>query len=299
MITILAFQNTFISAQELEPRALTNVPVGMNFIVLGYGYTQGDILLDPAIPIEDLNAKIHSVAGAYLRSIKIFGLSGKIDVIVPWASSFYKGYLTGIDTSRSLNGFGDARIRLSFNFLGAPPLKIDEFRDYIPSEISGFSIQVITPTGRYDEDKLINLGSNRWAFKPQWGFSKYLKNWIIETYLSAWFFTPNKQFFGDNELTQKPMGALKIHGIRSFQRNWWLALDIGYGFGGKTYINGVVSDSRISSFRFGLTFAVPFGLHHVLRLTGFTGKRLEKGSDFSSVVLTYQFRWIKGLPKKK
>jgi hypothetical protein len=282
-----------VKSQELEPRALTNVPIGMNFLLVGYGYSNGDLLLDPALPIEDLDGTIHTVAGAYLRSIRIFGLAGKVDLVLPWASGDWTGKLSGIDTFRSVSGIGDARIRLSINFVGAPPLIKKDFMGYKPSKISGASLQIFTPTGQYDPDRLINLGSNRWVFKPQWGFARYLKNWIIETYLSAYIFTTNSDFYGGMELKQKPLGAIKLHGIRSFPKNWWIALDAGYGIGGTTYLNGEKNDTRISTFRFGLTFAVPFGQHHTLRLTGVTGVRLERGSDFDAVALTYQYRWIK------
>lgn len=280
-------------AQELEPRSLTNVPVGMNFAILGYSYAQGNILLDPAIPIEDLDAKLHTVVGAYMRSIKIFGLAGKVDVVAPWASGDWTGIYTGIDTFRSVSGMGDMRVRLSLNFVGAPPLKIGDFLDYKPSKISGISLQIVAPTGQYDPERLINLGSNRWVFRPQWGFAKYLKNWIIETYLSARFFTPNNNFLGGEELKQKPLGAIKVHAIRSFPRNWWLAVDAGYALGGKNYINDEEKDTRISTLRFGLTIAAPISQHHTIRLTGFTGVRLERGSDFDAIALTYQYRWIK------
>ena len=282
-----------VRSQELEPRALTNLPLGMNFAVIGYAYSQGNILLDPAIPIEDLDAKLHQVAGAYMRSIKLFGLAGKVDVIVPWASGDWTGKLSGIDTFRSVSGMGDARIRLSLNFVGAPPLIKRDFPGYKPSKISGASLQIFVPTGQYDPDRLINLGSNRWVFKPQWGFARYLNNWIIETYLSAYFFTTNSDFYGGQELKQKPLGAIKLHGIRSFPKGWWITLDAGYGLGGRTYLNGEKKDTRISTFRFGMTLAAPFGQHHTLRLTGFTGVRLERGSDFDAIVLTYQYRWIK------
>jgi hypothetical protein len=283
----------FSYAQELEPRLLTNLPVGMNFALLGYGYAGGNILLDPSVPIEDLNSKLHTVVGAYLRSIRIFGLSGKVDVILPWASGNWEGYYTGIDTSRSVNGFGDARFRLSVNFLGAPSLKKEDFAGYNPSRISGISLQIFAPTGQYDPDRLINLGSNRWVFRPQWGFSDFVGKWIFETYISAWFFTLNQSFFGGNELKQKPLGALKFHVIRSFPNNWWLAFDAGYGIGGRTYLNGEKMDTRISTLRFGLTCAIPLGLHHTLRLTGVSGVRLERGADFDAVAVSYQYRWIR------
>ena len=131
--------------QELEPRSLTNLPVGMNFVVVGYGYTSGDILLDPTTPIEDLNAKLHTVVGAYVRAIDFFGMSGKVDVIVPYADGDWTGAVAGRDSSTSRTGFGDPRVRLSVNFSGAPALRVTEFRDYRPRVIFGASLQVIAP----------------------------------------------------------------------------------------------------------------------------------------------------------
>lgn len=285
-----------ILSQELEPRSLTNLPVGTNFVVVGYGFAQGNILLDPAVPIEDLDAKLNTVVAAYVRSINVLGLGGKVDVVIPWASGDWDGYYNSIDTSRSVNGFGDARLRLSVNFIGSPALDREGFASYKPRNISGLSLQLIVPSGQYNPDKLINLGSNRWVFKPQWGFSHYFKSWIFETYLSAWFFTKNTSFFSGNELSQKPLGAIKLHVIRSFPKRWWLAVDAGYALGGRTYINAEETDTRISTFRFGVTLAVPIAQHHNIRFTGVTGIRLEKGSDFDAVGITYQYRWLK---KKK
>jgi hypothetical protein len=279
--------------QELEPRALTSVPVGMNFLLAGYSFAQGNILLDPGIPIDDLNANLHTFVGAYVRSIKVFGLSGKADVVVPIAFGDWSGYLDGTDTTRSANGMGDIRFRISVNFLGAPALKKEDFPGYKPSNISGLSLQVITPTGKYDPDRLINLGSNRWVFRPQWGFAKYFDRWIVETYLAAWLFTVNKDFFGGDELKQNPLGTVKLHLIRSFPKGWWVAMDTGYGLGGRTFINGAKRDTRISSFRLGLNFAFLLAQYHTIRITGVTGVRLERGPDFDAIALTYQYRWIK------
>ena len=280
-------------SQELEPRAFTNLPIGMNFAVAGYGYAQGNILLDPAVPIKDLNANLHTFIGAYLRSVKLFGLAGKVDAVVPVAFGDWDGFFNGVDTTRSADGLGDIRFRISLNFLGAPPLNMEEFPNYKPSRISGISLQIITPTGSYNPDRLINLGSNRWAFKPQWGFAKYYKNWIVETYLEAWFFTVNNNFFGGNELKQNPLGAVKVHLIRSLPNSWWFAIDAGYGLGGKTFLNGEERNTRISSFRFGLNLAVPLGMQHTVRLTAVSGVRLERGPDFDAITFSYQYRWMK------
>lgn len=280
------------SAQELEPRSLTNVPVGTNFVVVGYGYSSGDILLDPAVPIEDLNAKLNSVVGAYVRALDVFGLSGKVDVIAPYAGGHWTGSLAGRDSSTSRTGFGDPRVRLSVNFVGAPAFRASEFSAYRPRAIVGISLQVIVPTGQYDGSKLINLGSNRWTFRPQIGLSYTTGHWILESYVSGWFFTRNPDFYGGNLLKQLPLGAFKVHVIHTLpKRRIWIAVDAGYAFGGRTEVNGVLLDTRISTFRFGVDLAVPLAFRHTVKISGVTGVRHERGPDFDAVALTYQYMW--------
>ena len=124
-----------IQAQELEPRSLTNLPVGMNFAVAGYAWTQGNILLDPAISIEDLNADMHGLVIAYLRAINFFGLSGKVDAILPMATGNWRGIQLQEYKTTSRTGIGDPKIRFSVNFLGAPALSMEEFRSYTQKSI--------------------------------------------------------------------------------------------------------------------------------------------------------------------
>ena len=131
---VLLFSNTS-QAQEFEPRSLGNLPVNSNFAIVGYGYTTGNILLDPAITIEDLDARLHGVVAGYLRSFNFFGKLAKVDVVLPYAIGDWDGTYDGTDTSTSRNGFGDARIRLSVNLFGSPPLKRSEFGNYVQKTI--------------------------------------------------------------------------------------------------------------------------------------------------------------------
>ena len=285
------FNNNFLHAQELEPRQLSNIPVGMNYIVLGYGYAGGDILLDSSLPIEDLNADLHTALGAYVRTINFFGLSGKIDVIVPYASGDWTGLLAGQDTSTSRIGLGDPRIRLSFNFIGSPALSSQEFKNYKQTAVVGASLQIIAPLGQYDPTKLINLGSNRWVFRPQIGYSRTFDQWIIEAYVSGWFFTVNSDFYNNNELKQNPLFAGKVHLIYILKNKMWFSFDAGYGIGGRTYLNLEPRDTRISTLRFGLDYSIPFAEHHTLKISFISGVRLERGPDFEALTLIYQYRW--------
>lgn len=279
------------SAQELEPRALTNVPIGLNFAGVGYAYTVGNMLLDPAVPVEDLNAKLHILAGVYVRAIDFFGMSGKIDAIVPFANGDWTGILAGRDTMRTASGMGDPRFRLSVNLIGAPALRLSEFRTYKQRVIVGTSLQVIVPVGQYDATKLLNLGSNRWTFRWQFGAGFAAGKWTIETMGGLWVFLKNTDFWGGRELEQRPLATAKVHLIRSFRRGFWLAANLGYGYGGRGIVNGVESDARISTFRLGLTLAVPISNAHTIRLVATSGARIEEGPDFDAIALFYMYRW--------
>ncbi|HEC43668.1 MAG TPA: transporter [Bacteroides sp.] len=290
LLTGLLFPDK-IRAQELEPRSLTNVPVGMNFVMAGYTWTQGNILLDPALSIEDLNATVHGIVAVYARSINVFGKSGKIDAVLPYAFGNWSGVQNQEQKYTSRHGLGDPRIRFSVNLYGSPALNMEEYKSYRQRTIVGFNMQVYLPVGQYFPDRLINLGSNRFTFKPQLGISHRFDKWYLEAYTNIWLFTINKEFYGGGEMKQKPVITGKVHVIRSLSKGMWIAANAGYADGGTASVNGVERESHISTFRVGGTFAIPIGLHHSLKLFGFTTSRQDKGSDYELLSLAYQFRW--------
>ena len=154
-VLLLASANGF--SQELEPRSISNVPVGTNFAVLGYGFASGNILFDPALPLEDVDARTHAIVGAYVRTLNFLGMAAKANIILPFAAGDWEGVYQGIDTATARTGMGDMRFGFSFNFIGSPALEKEGFKEYTQKTIAGFSMQVVAPTGQYFEDRLINL----------------------------------------------------------------------------------------------------------------------------------------------
>ena len=162
------------TAQELEPRAINNLPVGTNFAIAAYSYAEGNLLLDPALPIEDLNSNIHSGLLAYVRSIRFFDLSAKVDVVIPYILGDWQGSIDdGQNGFRTQNGFGDVRLRFSFNFLGSKAMDISEFQ----SSISGtyFILNIYTNYMLKEIESIngiINQISKRF-FEPQYCGTEY------------------------------------------------------------------------------------------------------------------------------
>ncbi len=291
---VLAGRAPDLSAQDLEPRAFSPVPVSVNFAALGYAYSFGNVLLDPSIPLEDGTGKVHSLIGAYVRTFSFFGMSAKADAIVPFALGDWEGKLAGQDTSRSATGFGDPSVRLAVNFVGAPALEIPRFMTYRQKTVVGASLRVVAPLGQYDNTKLINLGTNRWTFIPRIGASRRLGHWNLEGVTSVWIFTANPDVQG-RHLQQEPLWTLQGSVSYVFDGGAWLAANGGWGSGGRATVDGVKGSERQENTRYGVTAAYPLTRRASLKLAWIGGVSARLGADFDSLILLYQYRWGGGL----
>ena len=278
-------------AQEAEPRSYSNTPIGVNFLIAGTVYSEGKIAFDPNLSIAD--AKFHSTTGllAYVRSFDFAGQSAKFDVIAPASSFAAHGFVNGQPQEREMAGLGDPRFRVSVNLFGAPALSAKEFASYQQDLIVGVSLQVSAPLGQYDDSKLLNLGNNRWSFKPELGISKAWGPWTFEVAPSVTFFSDNTDFFGGNTFAQAPIYAVQAHLLYTFQSGVWMALDGIYFAGGHTALNGVKSDNEQRNTRAGFTLALPIDRQNSLKLSASTGVSTRTGSEFSAVAIAWQYRW--------
>jgi hypothetical protein len=158
-VFLLTALNNISFAQELEPRRWAHVPVDTNFFAVGYVKTDGDVLFDPVLQIEDATVNINTVSANYLRSFDWSGKTARVDIRVPYQKATWKGLLDGSQAKAVREGPGDPRIRLSLNFIGAPALKGKELRAYRASHttntVVGAALAVTLPLGEYQEDKLL------------------------------------------------------------------------------------------------------------------------------------------------
>ena len=196
-------------AQDAEPRSYSNTPVGLNFLIAGALYSKGKLAFDPDLSLADAN--FHSKTGllAYVRSFDFAGQSAKFDVIVPATSFLAWGLVDGLPRERAMAGLGDPRFRVSVNLIGAPALSAKNFANYRQDLIAGVSLQVSAPLGLYDSSKLLNLGNNRWSFKPEFGISKAVGSWTFELAPSVTIFSDNIDFIGGNNFAQAPFYACR------------------------------------------------------------------------------------------
>ncbi len=215
-VTALVVVASGVHAQDLEPRAYANTPVGLNFLLAGYAYSEGGVATDPSVPLKDAHVQVHTAVLAYIRSLDVWGKSGKFDVILPYAWTSGSATFEGQPHQRDVSGFGDPRFRFSVNLYGAPALSLKEFADYKQDTIVGVSLLVSAPGGQYDSSKLLNIGTNRWSVKPELGISKALGPVTLELSTAVTFYTENDNFFGGRTLEQDPIYSVQGHLIYNF-----------------------------------------------------------------------------------
>jgi hypothetical protein len=278
-------------AAELEPRAYSNVPVGMNFLIAGYARSEGGLSTDPVSPIQDAHLNINTGVVAYARSLDVGGKSGKIDIIMPFSDLSGTALVGGQSAQRQISGLNDARFRFSVNFIGAPALSMQEFANYRQDLIVGASVQVSAPVGQYDPNRLVNIGSNRWFIKPDIGISKALGAYTLELSAGAFFYTINHDYYGGGSLEQDPVYTTQAHITYSFGGGVWAALDWTYDYGGRTTVNGVQNDDTQKNSRFGATLALPLNRDYSVKFYASTGVSIRTGSDYNLAGAALQYRW--------
>src|SRR5882762_3009462 len=202
--------STLVAAQEMEPRSYSAVPIGTNFIVMDYARSSGDISFDPSLPVTDLQAKINTYTLGLSHSFGVLGHVASVAIAVPYANANLTGNVEGAPGHAYRSGLGDTRFRLAVNLLGGPALTPEEFAQRSPATIVGVSVSVVAPTGQYVPSRLINVGSNRWSFKPEVGLSQPIGNWFVEGAAGVWLFTDNTDFFRGRR-SQDPLPVFQCH----------------------------------------------------------------------------------------
>jgi len=263
---------------------------------VGYVYTVGDILFDPVLTIEDAEVEQQALIVSYVRSFGVLGKIARLDVTVPQMNAQWDGLLGGSPVSRERQGLGDPRIRLSLNLTGPPAAKPKEFREYLASHpvytVLGVGLAVNLPLGDYEDDKLLNLGQNRFVIRPQLGVLHRRGPWSWELTASTFFQTSNDDFFMGTELDQDPLYAVQAHSVRTFGAGWWASLGAAYGWEGESRIDGVNKDDEKRIVLFGASIGLPVGRNQGVRV-GYLGGRThgDTGVNTDSLLISWSFRF--------
>ena len=288
-----AWASIATSAQELEPRAYAASPVGLNFLVVAAGRSTGGVLLDPSLPIEDVQATVNSLALGYGKTFSLFGHTALAVAAVPFAWADASGLVADTPGHVSRSGLADPRLKLSVNLVGGRALTPREFARASRPTIVGVSLTVLPPLGQYDRTKLINLGSNRWSFKPEVGVSRAITRWTMEGYAGVWLFTANDQFYrGTSIRKQEPVVALQGHVSYTLKPRLWFSGDTTWYSGGTTSVDGVQKADLQRNSRVGATMSLALSRQQSFKISGSTGATTRVGADFKTLAVAWQLAWF-------
>ena len=291
LVTLFGSGNT-AQAQQLEPRAYSPAPVGLNIFGLAAYYNTGNFVTDSASPIQNIHARVDIAVPFYGRTFGLFGRQASVTVATPVADAEVTGDVYDAGRSIDRTGIMDAQVRLAMNLLGGPALTAQEFFKRSPETTLGASILVNVPVGQYDPVKLINLGTNRWACKPELGLSHPAGNWSFELYAGVWLFEANDEYFGGKVRRQDPLASYQGHVVYQVQQHFWVALDYTYFSGGESTLNGAPQHDRQGNSRVGATVSFPVGQGQSIKMTWARGVSTRVGSDFDSLGAAWQVTWF-------
>ncbi len=289
LFTIPLLLPAYVNADDVEPRLYSNVPTGANFLSVGYSRSTGDVTFDSSIPVADVDGEVDAVLVSYSRGLDIAGKSALLTLAVPYANVALEGLYLGQPASGERQGMGDPFVRLAVNFYGAPALAPEEYAAYRQKTIVGASIAVGVPVGRYVEDRVINVGSNRWSVIGQIGASHQMRKWTVETAIGFAWFSDNDDLLETNTIEQDPIGLFRSTVLYHITRRLWVGAGLLYTHGGTTRLNGIRRDDRQQNWRTGAAVSIPLARGHTLQLRTTEGVTARIGSDFRTYSASYTY----------
>jgi len=282
-------------AEFTDPRTYTAAPVGLNNLEFDFTHAHSNSSIDTSLVVGSTNLELNKGALSYTRNFGVFGHFAWINASVPFAS--LNGSVASSNFSGSSSGTGDSSIEFAGLLRGGPALSAKQFATHKPTPSLGVSLTVTIPTGEYDADKLLNLGSHRWSFKPEIGVSYPFgaeQKWVVDAYINAYFFTDNTAYRGVEILHQEPLPGLEAHISYNLTPSFWASLDTRYAFRGETVVDGVEQQNAQQSLIVGGEGHWSPNSHHSLNLVFAKAVVHSNAPAYTGVVVKYVYTWGKG-----
>lgn len=291
-----------VMAQDLAPRAYFVNPLHSNAITLTWSFYHGDADFNGAVPIQGATGTYSVPVLSYYHSLNFFGRSANFTASLPYGVGNFRGTVVGAETHAYRSGLMDFSARFSVNLLGGRAMDLQQYAKWKQKRILGASVKILAPTGQYDPTKLINWSINRWAFKPELGYSEHWGNWVLDAYGGVWLYTENPRSFQlpfPAPQTQAPVGSLEGHFSYDFSEvmgrrmRGWVSLDANFWWGGIASVFGIPNPStRQTSSRLGGTISVPYTKHQSIKIA-YSGSTYSRfGGNYQNLQVAWQYSWI-------
>jgi hypothetical protein len=303
-ILVVAAAGTPVLAQDLSPRAYLITPLRANAVTVANIFNDGELLIEGAVPVTGATGRLDMPNVTLTHSLSFFGRSANVAASLAYGVGHFKGTVVGAEIDAYRSGLFDSIFRFSVNLKGASAMEAPEFVKWRQKLLIGASLKVVAPTGQYDPTKLINLGANRWAFKPEIGVSRRWGNWILDAYAAVWFFAENPEFFSRNQYfpgtqsqTQEPIAAFETHLSYDFRPRLWVSFDANFWRGGRTSLDGVQNPATLQqSSRVGVTASFPLTRRQSVKVGYADGAYVRFGGNYKIASFAWQYSWV-GKPR--
>jgi len=286
-----------VTAQDLAPRAYLITPLHSSVVNLTWSFYTGGLNFNGTIPITGATGTYSVTAIGFYHAFGVFGRAANVTVAVPYGVGTFSGAVLGTNKSVYRSGLLDFTARASVNLLGGPAMQADQFAKWRQKIIVGASIKLVAPTGQYAPTKLVNWGINRWAFKPELGYSERWGHWVLDAYGGAWFYTANPAYYDIPEpapQSEAPIGSFEGHLSYGFKNpRTWASLDGNFWWGGITALNSVRNlETKQTDSRVGATLSLPFTKHQSVKMSYSHGAYIRFGGDYHNVQVAWQYSWL-------
>lgn len=257
VVFVLSVATVREDANAQIARSYLNAPQG-NLFMYSFAGSRSNTGGVDGLPIPLTETRLQTQSLIYSRILDIDGRCGGLGFALPVQDLVSFNTDAGQVVARE-NGIGDPSVTFEVNLFGAPALQREEFAEWTPEDYAGMHFMVGLPLGDYDPTQAVNLGANRFTFRPLFNYSLTPdegQSWL-DLYASTFFYTANGEYLGDNTLQQKPLANLEAHYSRTVYDRLWAGMGIIGMFGGKTEINGLTNSPSQQIGRFALTAGSP------------------------------------------
>src|ERR1700739_2054142 len=294
VLVVLRWPNQ-LYAQFTDPRTYGHTPVCVKQLTLAYPYGRADASIDTSLIISGAEFNLNQGTLEYSRYFSFFHRVAWVNASLPLAG--LNGSITGTNIRGSTTGTGDSSYELAMLVKGGPAISVTQFENYRPTTSVGVSLIISPPTGQYNHNKVLNLGSNRWSFKPEIGISHpfgHKQKWVLDVYANAYFYNDNTSYHGVEILRQQAAPGAEGHISYSCTPNLWGSLDTRYSFRGDTIVNGTDQNDAQQNFALGGEMNVSINPRNLLVFKFAKALVYKNGPAYTGFGLEYIFSWGKG-----
>jgi hypothetical protein len=176
--------------------------------------------------------------------------------------------------------------------------------NYEPTWTLDAAFMLGVPLGQYDDDRVVNLGLNRFygrvAFPFKYHFRVFSPGYMssLEVVPSIWLFTENDDFLGQ-KLKNDPMLQLEAHWTHDFTRHFFGSLDLLYRNGFQSEIDGIKLGSDIEIGTLGFTLNFQVNDNATIRTSFSSNVFGDSDIDTSMIRLQFIYAWDRAIENIK